>query len=363
MAERKRLLVLHAVEEKNRTSSYQTSYIHSLKETPVFDCTIVNVVTADPIRERWNRWRHIWWAQYDAVLLLHSIFASTLKLSKRWIDATQDLDVPVVFFINNEFYRMPQKMSFAKEVRTSLIVSQCFSKQVLDVYSEALGCPAIGLPNVCFDLRAFPLGSPIGDRLIDVGYRMMPGPASLGHWEREDIAAIFEQKAADRFKLDISLDPKERFTPREWSRFLRRCRTQLCVASGGDIFELSDETLWRTFNFTKANPNASRAEIEALFPPVEQRIPLRTLSSRMIEAASSGTAQIMYEYDIGLNFEPDVHYIALKKDHSNMSDVLDRVADNGYLSEIASNCFRDLQHQTSSDVTFSKLDRALDNLL
>lgn len=363
MAERKRLLVLHAVEEKNRTSSYQTSYIHSLEESSVFDCTIVNVITADPVRERWNRWRHIWRAEYDAVFLLHSIFASTLKLSRRWIAAIQRLGIPVVFFMNNEFYRMPQKMAFAQEVGTSLLVSQCYSKQVLDIYSEALRCPAIGLPNVCFDLRAFPPGPQIGERSIDVGYRMMPGPASLGHWEREDIAAVFEERAADRFKLDISTDPKDRFTPTEWSRFLRRCRTQLCVASGGDIFELSDETLWRTFNFTQANPNASRTEIEALFPPVEQRIPLRTPSSRMIEAASSGTAQIMYEHDIGLNFEPDVHYLGLKKDHSNMSDVLDRIADTSYLSEIARNCFTDLQHQTSRDVTFSKLDRALDNLV
>ena len=360
---RKRLLVLQAVSSRKLAFSYLYGYPNAFKRSPLFDATVVDVATHNPFQERFYRWGALIGRTYDAAVMLHSIFSSTLKMPARWRDALHKLGVPIVFFIGNEFYRMPAKMDFAREMDIALLVSQCFSEQVLNLYRDHLGCRVIGLPNTGFDTDRFAPGGPIETRPIDIGYRMMPGLASFGHWEREDIATAVEEAAKGRFVTDISLRVEDRFGPKAWEAFLQNCKTQLSVASGGNIFELDDTTLWRAFNLTQANPNASREEIAAVYPPESERVPLRTLSSRMIEAAATKTPQIMYPEDLGIPLEPDRDYIALEKDHSNLSDVMDRLEDHSFLETIAQNGFDKVKQHTSYDRIFEQFDETLDDLV
>lgn len=360
--QRKRLLVLEATPTNKNASSYLFGFSRAFKQSSIFDVNVVNVVTHNPFNERYNRWGSLIGRKYHAVIMLHSIFSTALKLPPRWCDSLRRMGVPIVYFIANEYYRMPSKMDFAQEMKISLLVSQCFSEQVLNIYCDHLGCKVIGLPNTGFDSISFKPGPPISMRPIDIGYRMMPGLVSFGHWEREDIAEVVEKAARERYVTDISLEAKDRFGLKDWEFFLQHCKTQLTVASGGNIFELNDKTFLDAFNFVQANPNATREEIETVYPPVSERIPLRTLSARMIEAAATKTPQIMYPEDVGIDLEPDVDYIALEKDHSNLNDVMDRVNDYEFLELIAQNCFEKLQEQTSYERTFAKLDNVLNEL-
>ncbi|WP_156176881.1 hypothetical protein [Kiloniella spongiae] len=344
---------------KKDAPSYISGYSNAFKRSTLFDVTVVNVETHNPLSERFNRWSALAGRKFDAVILLHSIFSSALKLPPRWRDALRSLRSPIVYFIANEYYRMPEKMKFAQELNVSLLVSQCFSERVLDLYRNRLGCMAIGLPNTGFDKKCFSPGGAISERPIDIGYRMVPGHPSFGHWEREDIAVAVEKAAEGRYITDISLKIEDRFGLAGWGRFLQNSKTQLAVASGGNIFELDDKTLMRTSDLIKSHPRATREEIAAVYPPKSEWIPLRTLSSRIIEAAATKTPQIMYHEKLGTSFEPDIDFIALHKDHSNLSDVMDRVTDYPFLELVANNCFKKLKDHMSYDRIFTKLDTAL----
>ena len=76
--------------------------------------------------EKVNRWSHIFGKTFDAIVLMHSTFASSQKIPKRWMETPRKMNIPIVWFIGNEFYRMPQKMQFAEENSISILVSHVF---------------------------------------------------------------------------------------------------------------------------------------------------------------------------------------------------------------------------------------------
>ena len=48
-----------------------------------------------------------------------------------------------------------------------------------------------------------------------------------------------------------------------WRDFLQRSKTQLCVSSGGEIFELTDETRLKMEDYVEKNPNYTRDDFGA----------------------------------------------------------------------------------------------------
>ena len=357
-----RLLVLHANDPKNTTSSYITGYIAGFKSSPLVKPTIVNVITHDPLSERWNRWGNTLFRQYDAIILLHTIFASSLKLSEKWKRTIQKIDKPVIFFLCNEFYRMAPKMDFVQDLGVNVLVSQCVLPGVLALYQNHVGCRVIGLPNTIYNEESFPPGPALAERPIDLGCRTVPGPASLGHYERQDIANVFLHSAKHRLKLDISLSPEDRLTPPQWAAFLRRSKAQLSVASGGNILELHDTTVTKVHEFLLKNPDATRDEIDKLFPPEKDRVKSRILSPRMVEAASSKTVQIMYKEDIGFDFQPDHDYLMLERNHSNLEEIIDKLSNFDVMEEIAQNCRETIKKQTNAHVIISRLLTEIDTI-
>ena len=81
----------------------------------------------------------------------------------------------------------------------------------------------------------------------------------------------------------------------------------------------------------------------------------------MIEVATK-TPQIMYREELGIPLLPDYDYIELKKDHSNMTEVMDRVSDAQFLETIAENCFVKLKEHTNYEKLFTELYFAIEEV-
>jgi hypothetical protein len=85
----------------------------------------------------------------------------------------------------------------------------------------------------------------------------------------------------------------------------------------------------------------------------------RSITGRHAEAAATKTVQILFEGDYSGFFEPDVHYLALAKDFSNVDDVLARFRDDDHCREIAENAYR----VATEELTYDRLlDRFLEAL-
>lgn len=355
-------LVVYSANTLTATLSYQQGYPQQFAKHDKFKPVFVN------LQDRLSsvRIRHalsLTFPRPQVIILLHSVFSNTNFLTGRSFDVIRKASQPKVYFIGNEYKNMPEKMAFCDDLNISLLVSQTSNEIVHKLYKNRLGCNVIGLPNSGIDFDNFPAGPPVQERPIDIGYRCFPGPEYLGHWEREDIATMTMDAAPKNMKLDISLDPNDRFDIKDWSKFLRSCKVQLGVEAGSDIFELNDENRLKINAIVDENSAISRNELEDHFPLHDLRMPFRCISSRIIEAIASKTPQILFRGEYDGYLQPDEHYIQLEKDGSNILEVLDQAQDGFELNKIADSAFNLAQEALSYQTLLNRLSNEIEQHL
>jgi hypothetical protein len=145
--------------------------------------------------------------------------------------------------------------------------------------------------------------------------------------------------------------------------FLNRCRGQLGSEAGGDYFELTDETRNAVRAWTAERPDAAFEEIwDRFFRDYPDPVPGRVLSGRNVEAAGTKTVQLLLEGAYGGYLEPDVHYIPLKKDFSNIDEALAKFRDETVCARIRENAFG-LAHELTYPELIGRFEDALRPLL
>jgi len=195
------------------------------------------------------------------------------------------------------------------------------------------------------NLRERPL-KPIAERTIDVGYRARDLPYWLGRLSREK-AWIGQRflELAPRYGLrcDIAWQEHDRIYGEQWIDFVASCRATLGCESGASIADFDGSIEKSVRAYLREHPAAPYEEVhEALLAPYEGNVIMNVISPRVFEAASLGTGLVLFPGEYSGVVNPGVHYISLDKDFSNMSQVVDALRDDNYLSELTSRTREDL---------------------
>lgn len=351
---RLRTLVVHAVSPETATLSYQRAWPRPLASHPALDCSFVNLAAGERVGPRLGRsvGRGI-----DVVVLLHSVFSNARLLDVASARRVARSRCTRVVFLANEYKLMPEKMAYVDELRADLVVSQLDGAEALDLYRRRLACRVTWLPNAGLDPERFRPPADDSGRSIELGYRAYENPWYLGHQERRDIADAFTDAAARHgLAVDISLDPADRLDEDEWPAFLRRCLGQLGSEAGGDYLELDDRTRKAVNRHLEEQPDASFEAVRArFFDGYADPVSGRALSSRIIEAAGTKTAQLLLEGRYGGLLEPDVHYIPIRRDLSNVDEAIAKLRDPGVRAEVAGNAYRLVREELGCDRLVDRL--------
>lgn len=91
----------------------------------------------------------------------------------------------------------------------------------------------------------------------------------------------------------------------------------------------------------------------------KEKLPLRLITGRNIEAAACGTIQLLFEGEYNGFLKPDIHYIRLKKDFSNINEVEKRMNDNHLLKEIRKNCFNLVNSTFKDEIILKNIYKVL----
>jgi hypothetical protein len=360
---RLRALLIYAAGPDNATFSYQTAWPHHLARHARFECTAINLADRTLAARVARAWAVRYW-RGDVVLLLHSVFSNNRVLDGHLFDRVAKLQPPKVWFIGNEYKFMPEKMLFAQELGIAMLVSQASDPAVHALYRERLGCAVAGMPNTGLDPEVFRPLTPYHERPIDLGYRAAPAPRYLGHRERQEIADYFTAHAAQLgLTVDISLHGHDRFAAPEWAAFLNRCKGQLGTEAGGDYFELDDRTRRAVLDYLAEHPAAPLEELQERFFNGRPQVPLRILSGRNVEAAGTGTVQLLFEGRYDGYFDPDEHYIPLKKDFSDVDEALRKFRDPATVARITDNARRLVLEQFTYDRLIDRLADTVQSLI
>ena len=359
---RLRTLVITAAYAGNATLSYQHGWPRALFEHPALDVDIFDLGRRGrSLGDRLGRQ----FRSYDAIVLLHSAFSNERLVPPALADRIRRSRAVRVFFIGNEYKLMPEKMAFAEEIGTDLLVSQLEGEDALNLYRERLGCPVVGIPNTGLDHEVFRSVTPTVDRRVDLGYRAFESPWYLGHRERPLLAGAFSAAAAQLgLDVDISLDPARRMDERGWAAFLDSCVGQLGSEAGGDYFELDDRTRHAVNVYLGEQPEAPFESVfEQFFRDYPDPVSGRCISSRIIEAAGTRTAQLLIEGEYSGYLQPDIHYIPLRRDLSNVDEAVAKLRDDAFRREIVDNAYLLVHEQLTFPRLLDRFHAALEPLL
>ncbi len=345
-----RLLIITAEQELGNTFSYKLNWLHYFKQHPELKCSFVDLTKS---RSSLYYKLLLSFDRYDAIIFMHSVFSNSNYLSPGLSALIAGRKCRKAFFMGNEYKLMPAKVELCRRLGIDLIVSQSMQPRANELYRQALGCSVVGMPNSGLDRRYFNPVNPPMERPVDIGFRGSDGPEYLGHMERRELTEYFIQHGSSLgLKLDISMKQSSRLDVDGWAGFLNNCNAVLGVEAGSNFFELTDETRQKVLEYQQENPDSSFEQLrELFFNNRPDAIRGRMIASRHIEAAGTKTLQILFEGDYGGFLQPDVHYLALKKDFSNIGEVMDKYRDKEFCLRIVENACR----KVTESLTMEKL--------
>jgi hypothetical protein len=346
------IALLFSQSDANATLSYQHGWPKAFSESPLFSCELFNLAGRG-ILDRVEIARSLHRGRFDAIVILHSVFSNQQNLRGFLQWALSLCPQPKAYFIGNEYKLMPEKMKFCRQLGVGLLITQSNDPRVQGLYEHALGCRVACIPNTGCDEKVFYPVRALPDRTIDIGYRSYPGTWYLGNVEKTEIAEYFSWNASCLgLTTDISLDPKARFDARGYADFLNRCRGQIGTESGGDFFELTDTVRGLVNSLLECQPETTWPEVrQQFFDHYGPSIPMRIISGRQVEAAACKTVQILFEGRYNELLCPDEHYISLKKDFSNIAEVMEKFRDDTFCARLIDNSYE----VVLSELTYGKL--------
>jgi hypothetical protein len=184
------------------------------------------------------------------------------------------------------------------------------------------------------------------ERSIDVGYRTRKLGAFYGQLAREkaQIGDIFRSQAPSfGLNCDISVLETDRLYGSRWVDFMRRCRAVLGAESGASVFDFSGQIRIQVTQFERDHPEVGFEEVRRrFFPDQDGLIKVNQISPRCFEAAALRTLMILYEGSYSGILQPWRHYVPLKKDHSNMAEVVASLRDPSQWHTIVSRAYQEV---------------------
>ncbi len=311
--------------------------------------------------------------RFDAIVMHYSLFGHGGEdydfdwEFRRYLDEAED-SYKVAFF-QDEYMFWRRRADFLNAQEIDCVFTCLEPEQAGLVYGHhAPGVRTVSnLPGYVSDemvSAAEQFAIPDSERTIDVGYRARPLDPWMGTDEKSEIGVRFAELAADSgLRLDIDISEKGRLYGDDWYRFMADCKTFLGVESGTRAFDLEDEVLEQYLRLKRSQREVTIDDLRGgALDRWEDRIPYRTISPRHFESAALRVCQVLFEGRYSGRMEPMVHYIPLRKDFSNLAEVIERIRDADLRRELAENAHRDLI--ASGENSYARLielfDRALE---
>lgn len=187
----------------------------------------------------------------------------------------------------------------------------------------------------------------VNKRSIDIGYRANYSQRySLGSHGllKGRIADVFREKAGNTdLHLDVSTNPEDSILGNDWYRFLLKSKYTLGVESGASLLDHDGEIERKVKKYLISHPGAAYNDVEEnCFKGVDGNLKLFATGPRHFEAVMTRTCQILIEGDYNGIFKPWVHYIPLRRDFSNIDEVLILIKEDSKRSEIVEKAYSDI---------------------
>lgn len=186
---------------------------------------------------------------------------------------------------------------------------------------------------------------PIAERKWDIVYRARRLPAWFGKAGRVKyrIAEIVNAGARKKgFCVDISTRSEDTISGSMWLNFLSSGKTVLGTQGGYSTIDWRGEMKAQVRKILNNNPDISFSQIDEMMPVGWDDHCLFTVTPRHFEAIITNTCQILLMGEYKGILIPNVHYIVLKPDWTNIDEVLERIRDVAAIQKMSDQARKDI---------------------
>lgn len=201
-------------------------------------------------------------------------------------------------------------------------------------------------------------------RDIDIGYRAWKAEYWLGEhgMHKVWIANIFNKASKERkLKTDISLQTNYEYALKgdDWFDYLLRCKATIGVEGGASLLDKHGDIRRKVEEYLKEHPQASFEETRThCFLDEDHKLGFKPTSPRHLEACATETCQFLIEGRYNDILLPWKHYIPVKKDYSNIDEVLNILQDTEQIRKITQTAYDDIVK--SGKWTYQKFVREIE---
>lgn len=247
-----------------------------------------------------------------------------------------------IFFMENEYRLINKKIDLANYLYCSKITTQLPIKSASLLYHKKFTGKIVEFPHACNSNISCQLKG-FDERSIDIGCRTDPYPPYLGDSLRNDFIDLFQSPMFENFKVDIKSGRESRFNREGWLNFLTSCKFTIATEAGSHHVDYDDSLRLKVLDYLKKFPYTCASSInELFFKDIKFPLSGKCISSRHFDAVTTNTCQILLEGHYNGILKPNIHYIEIKKDLSNLSAVKEKMLNSDYCNNIIEQARRDI---------------------
>ena len=307
---------------RNESLSYVLDWREALCETAQLNVEVCNISN---LVEYFRCLRAI--GHYSLIIILHSATGDNMSILLKTAEWFKKRRGKLIIFIGNEYNLMADKIKFIRSVEAEYVCSQLPFEAACWLYADCPRSKILAIPHALNPKLYSP--DPSSSRKIDIGFIGHLYHTLIGDMERTNLIQFFQRNCKG---LGMSCDIRTQRLPREkWAQFLKACRGILGAESGTYYLDRTGQIIEDVKKYVRAHPGASFGEVyEIFFKNCLSPVSGKAISSRHFEPIGTKTCQILIEGYYNGILKPDEHYISVKKDLSNIEDVIQRFKDNSY---------------------------------
>lgn len=287
---------------------------------------------------------------FDAIGVHYSIRLPYDQLSPSGVSALKKFAGLKILFIQDEYDHTHRAWHWIKEIGFDLVFTVVPSANVGRVY------PSDEFPGVTFlsvltgYVPSLPTRRtnmlPPSERAIRIGYRGRSLPLRYGLLGKEKVNIGMMVKAYcdhRRISTDIAWTEDARIYGGKWFEFIGSCRAMLGSESGSNVFDWHGDLDERIAKFRIDSPGVSDEEIyQQLVAPLEMPGMMNQISPRVFETIAHRTALVLFEGGYSNVLKPWRHFIPVKKDGSNLPEVVAKLEDGEFLNAMTECAYREI---------------------
>jgi hypothetical protein len=204
----------------------------------------------------------------------------------------------------------------------------------------------------------------IENRPNDIVYRASQLPYWFGsHGQlKHQIGGVFsEQARLSGLTCDISTRETDTVVGESWLDFMASGKTTIGCESGSSVLDRRGEIQTKIRTLLRDKPTDTFEQVASRLPQGWDDFSFFAISPRHLEAIITKTCQILVEGSYSGILKPDLHYIPVKRDFSNLKEVVEKIKNTQLLQEIAERAYEDiyLSKKYSYQAFASQIEQAI----